>query len=290
MNNKIINKCFVCKKSNFIFLFKKNTLNYVKCNNCGTIYINPREHLNKIQKIYNKDYFKSTHYYLDYLAEEKNIRKLSKEILSELKGINQNNKNILEVGCATGFFLSEAKKRGYNVEGIEISKFASDYAKKKFNINVYNGTIENFKTKNKFNVIVLLDVIEHVLSIDSLFKRIKELCENDSILIISTPITDNILVKTLKKRWIQYRPEHLIYFNRKSIQQYLINEGFSILKTGYLKRKYNLKSVVEKLNQMNKTLGKLFMFLINLLKLKNKSISLNLKDVYLIYAKNNRDY
>lgn len=284
MENKHINKCFVCKNIKYTNKFKKQNFDYFECKTCKTIYVYPKINKNIVKKVYNKDYFSTPQYYFDYLAEEKNIRVLAKKILLQLQKLGKKNGKILEIGCATGFFLSEAKKQGFSVQGVEISKFACNYAKERFGLKIFNGIIEDFKTKSKYDVIVLLDVIEHVLSLKTFMTKIKKLCKKGTIIIISTPITDSPIVKLLGKKWVHYRPEHIFYFNRDSIKQFLTNENFNLLKTGYLKREYKLRSIGEKLYLINKILGKIFTNTIKLLGLHNKSITLDFHDIYMVYA------
>ena len=70
---------------------------------------------------------------------------------------------ILDVGSALGTFLKIAETRGFAPEGVEISQFASDFAREKRGLQVFTGDLEQFSEKDgAFDVITFWDSIEHV--------------------------------------------------------------------------------------------------------------------------------
>ena len=63
-------------------------------------------------------------------------------------------KKFLDIGCATGMLLNYVKNAGWHTKGVELCKQSVEYARKKFKLDVFNGTIEeaNFPA-NYFDVI-----------------------------------------------------------------------------------------------------------------------------------------
>jgi 2-polyprenyl-3-methyl-5-hydroxy-6-metoxy-1,4-benzoquinol methylase len=71
--------------------------------------------------------------------------------------------HLLDVGSALGTFLKIAESRGWKPEGVEISKFAADFARRERGLTVFNGDLEHFPAADgSFDVVTFWDSIEHV--------------------------------------------------------------------------------------------------------------------------------
>ncbi|MBF0275203.1 MAG: class I SAM-dependent methyltransferase [Nitrospinae bacterium] len=151
------------------------------------------------------------------------------EWLDMFEGYRKNNR-ILEVGCGSGHFLYEAKNRGWDVLGIEFDEDAVSLCKDK-GIDAFQGTLSQLeKTQNKFDVIVCVEVIEHLMNLQADFTKIGELARGDGALFITTPNFNSITRVVLKENWecIAY-PEHLNYFTQRTLTNFLKTNGFGIL-------------------------------------------------------------
>ena len=80
--------------------------------------------------------------------------------------------NMLELGCHSGYNLVYYAGQGFNILGIEISQVLINIAQVRIDvlrqevrdrIRIKRIEIENFKTKEKFDSILLLDILEHVI-------------------------------------------------------------------------------------------------------------------------------
>lgn len=70
---------------------------------------------------------------------------------------------ILDVGSALGTFLKIAERRGWKPQGVEISKFAADFARNERGLPVFHGDLEAFDGADaSFDVVTFWDSIEHV--------------------------------------------------------------------------------------------------------------------------------
>ena len=70
---------------------------------------------------------------------------------------------VLDVGSALGTFLKIAETRGWKPQGVEISRFAAEFARDKRGLPVFNGDLESFQSPNDaFDVVTFWDSIEHV--------------------------------------------------------------------------------------------------------------------------------
>ena len=103
-----------------------------------------------------------------------------------LKGIN-----ILDIGCGGGLLSEPLARLGASVVGIDASKKNIDIAKhhlKKSNLSIeyQNVSPENFSYKKKFDVILNMEIVEHVEDIhEFIFQSVKFL-KDDGIMFIAT--------------------------------------------------------------------------------------------------------
>lgn len=91
---------------------------------------------------------------------------------------------VLEIGTATGEVLNYLKpSRGV---GIDLSPKMIEFARAKFpHLEFVSASIDQFHAKERFDYILLADVIEHIENPNGLFRKLKELCAADTRVIIT---------------------------------------------------------------------------------------------------------
>ncbi|GAI99566.1 unnamed protein product, partial [marine sediment metagenome] len=120
---------------------------------------------------------------------------------------------ILEVGCGVGSFLDEAQKRGWEVRGVEISKWASDYCVDKKDIIVHQGTLKTCNyNKNYFNTILYYHAIEHIVDPVSELKLAGSFLKRNGFIVIGVPNLRSFQAKKHGLRWSALIPEHIYLF------------------------------------------------------------------------------
>ena len=114
-------------------------------------------------------------------------------------GINNSIKNlrILDIGCGGGLLCEPLSRLGARVVGIDASekniKIAKTHAKESnLKISYYCASPENFKYKGKFDVILNMEIVEHVHDINLFLKESSKFLNKNGIMFIAT------LNKTLK--------------------------------------------------------------------------------------------
>ncbi len=191
----------------------------VRCLGCGLIYAEDAP-LKKITGDYSEMVDG------DYLKEERGRRCQARQILSQIEKVKRGGK-LLDIGCGPGFFLDEAKKRGWRVLGLDPSAWAADYAKKNFGIDVRKGFIEDANFPEAvFDGIMMNDVIEHLSDPKAALAKMRRWLKNDGILYISTPDIESFLSRLLRAKWWGINQYHLFYFSRKTLGELLGVVGF----------------------------------------------------------------
>ena len=104
---------------------------------------------------------------------------------------------ILDIGCGGGLLSEPLSRLGAKVTGIDASdrniKIAKMHLKKsKLDINYYCSSPESFEAKEKFDVVLNMEIVEHVDNVDFFLLKSSELLKKDGLMFIAT------LNKTLK--------------------------------------------------------------------------------------------
>ena len=104
---------------------------------------------------------------------------------------------ILDIGCGGGLLSEPLSRLGATVTGIDASdrniKIAKMHLKKsKLDINYYCSSPERFEAKEKFDVVLNMEIVEHVDNVDFFLLKSSELLKKDGLMFIAT------LNKTLK--------------------------------------------------------------------------------------------
>ena len=175
------------------------------------------------------------------IAHLDNIRQYNfDKIISQIHKIFGGKKvNILDIGCGTGLFMKMAADHGFNILGIEPNKSMFDIASAR-DLEVREGLFPDvLETQQKFDVIILNDVFEHLENIEELLSAISKHLSEGGQLIINLPSAKGIIffiakylaIMGYRRPWDRlwqkmfYTP-HLHYFSTRSLKAFLGNNGF----------------------------------------------------------------
>lgn len=138
-------------------------------------------------------------------------------------------KKLLDVGAGTGDFLVVAKENGWSVNGVEPNLKANGKASEK-GLNL-KTTLEDFSNQ-KFDVITLWHVLEHVPNLTDQVTRLSNLLAEDGTLIIAVPNFKSFDALHYKNFWAAFDvPRHLWHFSKTSISKLFEKENMQLLKT-----------------------------------------------------------
>ena len=270
-------KCNVCESINFSEFYK----GICKCNNCGHCFANLNIDINQLKKIYSKNYFYGEEY-LNYLSDKKILQKNFQIRLNQLMKITKvNNKSLLELGSAYGFFLELAKNNFKKIAGVEISTDCINYINKNYGFKIYNTDEFEKGISDRFDVFCLWDVIEHLNNPYDYIKKISKLSNPDSLIAITTGNIDSINSKLFKEKWrLVHPPTHLHYFTPNSIKLLLIQNDFEIIHFEHCGYYRSLGFILHRLN-----FYKFFRFFLKITNLSKVSLYFNLFDIMFVIAK-----
>ena len=185
--------------------------------------------------------------------------------------------SILDVGCATGFFLELARQEGWETKGVEASEFACEYAREKLGLEVIRSNLINARFEEQsFDVVTMWDVIEHLLDPRSELLEVNRILRMGGILGIITPDIEALIPRVMGKNWLELRrvPAHLSFFSVRTLRQFLNRTGFELLDNRTIGKKFKMDSLVKNLRFQDKFFKKRWM-LIKYLPFKTFPITIN---------------
>ena len=156
--------------------------------------------------------------------------------------------NLLDIGAGSGIFLREAMKHGFSVTGIEPSEYLVNKAKMD-ELNIICGTFPDDCPEQKYDVVFLTDVIEHIVDPLSMLRRIHDYLAENGRVIITTPDVSSIMARLLGKHWWHYRVAHVGYYNRETLQRIMERAGFVPIKWKYAKWYFSSRYIMERLTK-----------------------------------------
>lgn len=158
----------------------------------------------------------------------------------------KNKIKVLDYGCYTGGFLF-GLDQSIDKYGIEINNSAAEIAMKKAGATVWSS-ISKIPEGEKFDIIVIIDVIEHVPNPASLLHELRERLNSEGCLIISTGDAHNTVWNLFKQYWWYcYYPEHISFVSEKWVKWFCLNGRFRLLHVQ--KFKLGKLGILKKINQ-----------------------------------------
>ena len=229
MKEQTHSSCLICSSDRIqpIPLYENTGL--VKCYNCSFVFSQWIPEKKKLDDYYSNGY-ELTNYFSPITEKRYN------ELLDGFEKFRHTNR-ILDIGAGCGFFMETAKKRGWEVTGTELSK-SSIAACKNLNSELVFGDLSEIQfPANHFDVIVNLEVIEHINNPVPFVSEISRILRKGGVSYLTTPNFNALHRYRLKEKYdvISY-PNHLCYFTKKTLKKLFKSNGLTPVKiktTGY---------------------------------------------------------
>lgn len=208
-----------------------------------------------------EEYYNGFYRELSRLDELGNNFSKIESFLPDLKGTEK----IIDIGCGHGGVCHELVKKGFDVSGVEINKDAIQSLKEKqFNVIECDITKE-LKIDEKFNIVFILDVLEHLFDPLLLLRESKKITQQDGYIIVTIPLyfdlvdrfkilftgsvisMDNLCYgKEHYNRFRSYNYDHIRFFRPYEILEMGTELGLKVDKVEYTVTGYGGKNIILK--------------------------------------------
>jgi SAM-dependent methyltransferase len=228
--------CELCQEPRVCtMLYRVHDYEIVRCDDCRLVFVAPGGFTAaQVAGWYSKEYFEGgiSAGYTDYGASERILRHQAQATLRHLRRY-QPSGTLLEIGCAYGFFLLEAR-RFFRVTGMEISRFAGEQARSR-ELDIIIGDFQELAVPPAhYSAVCLFDCIEHLAKPSNYLRKIHSALSPGGIVALSTGDISSLFARISGRRWrLMAPPLHLFYFSRATISNILEKAGFEVLEVSY---------------------------------------------------------
>jgi 2-polyprenyl-3-methyl-5-hydroxy-6-metoxy-1,4-benzoquinol methylase len=269
-------KCIVCNNTEF----NKFHSELIQCSPCTLVFYDKTIDDLELNQLYQKDFFKGEEYF-DYESDQHIFRKNFSARLNDIKHHISHGK-LFEIGCAYGFFLDLARNF-FDVEGIDIAREPTEFARSKLGLNVQTGNYLEFLLPEKQDIFCMWDTIEHLKEPHLFVEKISSEIRTGGYLFLTTGDIGSLNARWRGPKWrMIHPPSHLFYFSRQTITQLLSNYGFRVVNIKYPGYYRSLSQMIYSTFFLNRRLDPLKVK--KALKIIDFSIYLNLYDIMLVAA------
>jgi glycosyltransferase involved in cell wall biosynthesis/2-polyprenyl-3-methyl-5-hydroxy-6-metoxy-1,4-benzoquinol methylase len=182
----------------------------------------------------------------EYLREEAGRRELFDWFAAQTAGYSLKGKRLLEIGSNVGMFLDVARARGWNARGIEPSKWAVEYGRERYGVDLRRGTVEELdEPGHSADVVVMMDVLEHLADPVEGLKRLRPVLD-EGILVLSTVNVESIHARARDANWPWFIRSHLYYFSPETLRAVLERAGFRIIEWTTVPRSFHVSYVAQR--------------------------------------------
>lgn len=204
---------------------------YRQCAACSSVWLDPLPSESWAEDFYDDGYFEGGGRggYRDYLADENqhlaNARariELARRFAAAAPGL------WLDVGCAAGYTLAEARSAGFDVRGIDVSPWARKIARQRFQLEVYPSMPDAVRQHaGQASVVTMFQVLEHLPDPLAELEQARACLRPGGLLLVETWDRGSLAARLFGKRWQQITPPSVAWlFDRKSLEYVLRRAGF----------------------------------------------------------------
>lgn len=200
------------------------------CIACGLAWRRDFPETAELAALYGDDYFER--WGIDDAARLAQVRAMKEATYRAfLRAIAAHRRDgrLLDVGCAMGFLLGVARGLGYDVRGLDPNEAAVARARTEFGDCVLAGALDEHAFAGEhFDVITLIDVLEHVPDPEALLATLAGRLASGGVVAAVLPDTGSWVHRVLGSRWPHYTDEHLFYWSARNLSRFLVARGWRV--------------------------------------------------------------
>ncbi len=221
--------------SDYEYFTSEKSYTYFYCTACGCIFIDPVPE-DELHLIYPSNYY-------SFVTAKKNAVTAIKEWLDArffrrlLKKIPGDALKILDVGGGTGWLSSLLRKiepRIRETQIVDIDAAAKARAEGEGH-QYFEGRLEDFETETRYDLVLMLNLIEHVSDPQAVLNKAASLLNPGGLLLIKTPNCDSLDARLFHKTYWGglHCPRHWVIFSEKSFRQLINGTSLHIQRLEY---------------------------------------------------------
>jgi SAM-dependent methyltransferase len=212
----------------------------VECDDCGLTYSNPIASPDKIRRLYRDSAF----------VDETQIDNMADDYINEVMAIADPaaSPRLLEIGCASGYFLTRALDRGFDAVGVEPGMAAVAHSPAHTRSRIVNDELrKGLFDPGSFDVVCAFQIFDHVLDPNEFLALVHHYLKPGGKLVQIHHDITSFLPRALGRRASTYDVEHIHLWSPATMQKILSKNGFTPVRVARIGNAYQLDHVVRQL-------------------------------------------
>jgi SAM-dependent methyltransferase len=234
----------------------KDSYEIFRCSSCGLLFRGDLPTPEELLAIYAPAYFRredggDANGYADYLSDELEHRLTARRRVDRLDGASRRGR-LLDVGAAAGFFIDEARARGWQAQGIDVSTDMSAWGRERLGLDIATNLFQDSDyAPESFDAVTMWDYIEHSIDPARDFAKASQVLRPGGVLMLSTGDAASLVARLSGRRWHLLTPRHHnFFFTVDTLGRYLRGNGFEVISAKHPGAHYSLRYIVHKLGTM----------------------------------------
>lgn len=208
---------------------------YVQCDECGGERLDPLPAPDVHDALFDPRYFEDgmPGAYVDYLADERIHRRNARSRLAAIaRARGPGPGALLDVGCAAGYFLDEARLAGWTVAGVDVSEYARSSAAGNPGLALYPDLASALAAgAGCHDAVTFYQVLEEMVDPLAALEHARRLLRPGGLLVIETWDRSSVIARVAGSSWQQVNPPSVTYlFNRQCLSRLLARAGFGAVR------------------------------------------------------------
>lgn len=209
---------------------------YNRCNDCAVLFVSPMLY-DRLDEIYPKNYYSfvaAGPTGLVQRVKQALDRRIFRAVMRQIPGEKL---AALDIGGGSGWLLDAVKAVDPRVATTQVVDFdvGAKVAAERAGHRYFLGTIEQFESAEKYDLILMLNLIEHVRRPDEVLAKARSLLAPGGLILIKTPNYDALDARIFRHRsWGGYHaPRHFVLFDRDSFTRIAKDQGLQVKSFAY---------------------------------------------------------
>jgi SAM-dependent methyltransferase len=225
----------------------------VRCPVCGLLRRATLPAEDEVSELYDLDYFcpgptGDPASYVDYLKDQDLHRLEARKRLRLIEsrvGVG----SLLDVGCAAGFLVDEARRRGWTAQGVDVSEAMTAWGRSNLDVPVQTLQFSDLDLpSDSMDAVTMWDYIEHSTDPLADVTRARTLLRPGGVLALSTGDIGSFVARVSGVRWHLLTPRHhLFYFDRTTLRLLVEKAGLELVECRIRWNSYSLRHLAHKL-------------------------------------------
>jgi 2-polyprenyl-3-methyl-5-hydroxy-6-metoxy-1,4-benzoquinol methylase len=208
---------------------------YWRCGHCNVLFLNPAP-VTEMSEIYPSNYYSyaNSSPSIVHRVKDRMDSSIFRRILRRLPG---DRLKVLDVGGGDGWLLTKIRamdRRVVLTQVVDIDRGAEAAALRQGH-EYFCGLIEDFETDTRFDLVLMLNIIEHVADPAAVLARVRATLAPNGSILLKTPNTDSWDARIFRDRdWGGYHcPRHWVLFDGTSIMRVAQKAGLDVGRLTY---------------------------------------------------------